>query len=290
MFNPTDIHIILIGCQRAHDYRINLEILRYNYMNYGPLLWITTVFNGDQNECASGAGENTFIYLPENRGYGYGALDSFNEGLDFARAGYRPYVAIFNFDVWFLTQNGFEKAMTEFIESGKDFASGYHQTHHWAMTDCMFFRREFLEKLLPIQDRVLMSRKANKWLENEMSGTELGFENMEEWMMYSLNRAVSDGTVREIDQQKNRTNDDLMNNIDPKIIDAWFQLHRDGHPRYRLTKKYDLIHEHDDNIKKQLLEHHKTKRGHNICKYLGVKIEHNVLNDVRQADGSTMAI
>ena len=46
MFNPTDIHIILIGCQRAHDYRLNLEILRYNYMNYGPMLWITTVFNG----------------------------------------------------------------------------------------------------------------------------------------------------------------------------------------------------------------------------------------------------
>ena len=290
MFDPTDIHIILIGCQRANDYRLNLEILRYNYMNYGPLLWITTVFNGDQNECASGAGENTFIYLPENRGYGYGALDSFNEGLDFARSGYRPYVAIFNFDVWFLTQNGFEKAMTEFIESGKDFAAGYHQTHHWAMTDCMFFKREFLEKILPIQDRVLMSRKDNKWLENEMSGTELGFENMEEWMMYSLNRGVSDGTVREIDQQKNRTNDDLMNNIDPKIIDTWFQLQRDGHPRYRLTKKYDLIHEHDDDIKRQLLEHYKSKRGYNICKYLDIKIEHNVLNDVRNADGSTMAI
>ena len=290
MFNPIDIHIILIGCQRTYDYRLNLELLRYNYTDYGPMLWITTVFNGDQNKCASGAGENTFIYLPENRGYGYGALDSFNEGLDFARSGYRPYVAIFNFDVWFLTQNGFETAMTEFIESGKDFAAGYHQTHHWAMTDCMFFRREFLEKLLPIQDRVLMSRKANKWLENEMSGTELGFENMEEWMMYSLNRAVSDGTVREIDQQKNRTNDDLMNNIDPKIIDTWFQLQRDGHPRYRLTKKYDLIHEHDDDIKRQLLEHYKSKRGYNICKYLDIKIEHNVLNDVRNADGSTMAI
>ena len=228
--------------------------------------------------------------MPENRGYGYGALDSFNEGLDFARSGYRPYVAIFNFDVWFLTQNGFEKAMTEFIESGKDFAAGYHQTHHWAMTDCMFFRREFLESLLPIQDRVLMSRNANKWLENEMSGTELGFNNMEEWMMYSLNRAVSDGSVRGIDQQKNKTNDDLMNNIDPKIIDTWFQLERDGHPRYRLTKKYDLIHEHDDDIKRQLLKHYSAKRGHNICKYLGIAIEHDVLNDVRQADGSTMAI
>ena len=290
MFNPIDIHIILIGCQRTHDYRLNLELLRYNYTDYGPMLWITTVFNGDQNKCASGAGENTFIYLPENRGYGYGALDSFNEGLDFARSGYRPYVAIFNFDVWFLTQNGFETAMTEFIESGKDFAAGYHQTHHWAMTDCMFFRREFLESLLPIQDRVLMSRKANKWLENEMSGTELGFENMEEWMMYSLNKAVSDGQIREIDQQKNKINDDLMNNVDPNILSAWFQLERDGHPRYRYTGKYKLIHEHEDEVKRELLTKLNIKRGHNICKYLGLKIKHNVLNDVRQADGTTMAI
>ena len=180
--------------------------------------------------------------------------------------------------------------MEEFIASGKEFGAGYHQSHHWAMTDCMFFRREFLQKFLPIQDRVLASRQNNRWLEKEMEGTELGFANMEEWMMYSLNRAVSDGAVREIDQKKNITNDDLMNNVDPNIIDVWFQLQRDCHPRYRLTSKYDLIHEHDDDIKKQLLEHHNTKRGHNISKFLGIKIEHKVLEDVRQADGSTMAI
>lgn len=290
MFDPNDVHIILIGCQRALDYRLNLEIIRYNYLDHGRKLWITTVFNGDQNECPSGIGENTFIYLPENRGYGYGALDSFNEGLDFARCGYRPYVAIFNFDVWFLTQHGFEQAMNDFIESGKDFAAGYHQTHHWAMTDCMFFRREFLEKLLPVQDKVLASRKSNKWLEKEMSGTELGFMNMEEWMMYSLNRAVSDGTIREIDQRKNITNEDLMSNIDPKIQDAWYWLERDGHPRYRFTERYKLTHEHDDEVKRELMTKLNVKRGHNICKFLGIKIEHNVLNDVRQADGTTMAI
>jgi len=33
-----------------------------------------------------------------------------------------------------------------------------------------------------------------------MADTELGFMNMEEWTLYSLNRAVSDGSVREIDQ------------------------------------------------------------------------------------------
>jgi len=51
-----------------------------------------------------------------------------------------------------------------------------------------------------------------------------------------------------------------------------------------------LIHEHDDGLKKQLLAHHNIKKGHNICKYLGINIKHNVLNDVRQADGTTMAI
>ena len=70
MFDPNDVHIILVGCQRTLDYRLNLEIIRYNYLDHGRKLWITTVFNGDQNECPSGIGENTFIYLPENRGYG----------------------------------------------------------------------------------------------------------------------------------------------------------------------------------------------------------------------------
>ena len=288
MLDPKDIHIILIGCQRCEDYRHNLEIIRYNWLDYGRDIWLTTVFNGDQNECPSGIGENTFIYLPENRGYGYGALDAFNKGLEFARSGYRPYVAIFNFDVWFLTQDGFDIAMSEFIDSGQAFAAGYHQSHHWAMTDCMFFRRDFLQKLLPIEDRVLASRKANKWLEREMIGTELGFENMEEWMMYSINKAVSDGKVREI--RENKTNDDLMTNIDNNLMNEWFQLERDGHPRYRYTGKYKLIHEHEDEVKRELLTKLNIKKGHNICKYLGIKIKHNVLNDVRQADGTTMAI
>ena len=286
MLDPKDIHIILIGCQRCEDYRHNLEIIRYNWLDYGKSIWLTTVFNGNQNECPSGIGENTFIYLPENRGYGYGALDAFNKGLEFARSGYRPYVAIFNFDVWFLTEEGFDTAMGDFIKSGKDFAAGYHKTHHWAMTDCMFFRREFLEKLLPIQDKVLASRENNRWLSKEMVDTELGFENMEEWMMYSLNKAVSDGQAL----RENKTNDDLMNNLNPNIKEAWFEMERDGHPRYRYTKKYKLIHEHEDEVKRDLLTKLNIKRGHNICKYLGIKIEHNVLKDVRQADGTTMAI
>ena len=120
-----------------------------------------------------------------------------------------------------------------------------------------------------------------------MIGTQLGFENMEEWMMYSLNKAVSDSDVT---PQKNDCNDDLMNNVDPNTVESWYKLKRDGHPRYRYTPKYELIHEHDDELKKQLLMHHNIKQGHNLAKYLGIKIKHNVLHDVRQADGSTMAI
>ena len=62
MLDPKDIHIILIGCQRCEDYRHNLEIIRYNWLDYGKSIWLTTVFNGNQNECPSGIGENTFIY------------------------------------------------------------------------------------------------------------------------------------------------------------------------------------------------------------------------------------
>jgi len=76
-FDPKDVNVVLIGNNRIQDYIVNLELMRYNY-DFGLDLWITTVFNGDQNKLSSGIGENTFIYLPENTGYGYGALDGFN--------------------------------------------------------------------------------------------------------------------------------------------------------------------------------------------------------------------
>ena len=103
-----------------------------------------------------------------------------------------------------------------------------------------------------------------------------------------MNRSVNDGIPRVL--VNNKTNDDLMKNLDPNIIDVWFQMERDGHPRYRYTEKYNLAHEHDDEIKKKMLRDNNSIKGHNICKYLGKVIPHNVLNDVRQPDGSTMAI
>jgi GT2 family glycosyltransferase len=103
------------------------------------------------DKLSSGIGENTFIHLPENTGYGYGALDGFNEGLGFAAAGYRPYVAIFNFDVWFLTDMvDLRLQCRSLLRVVRTLPQGTTNSHKWCMTDCMFFKREFLKKLLPI--------------------------------------------------------------------------------------------------------------------------------------------
>lgn len=279
-----DVHIVLIGNDRVDDYKVNLELLRYNF-HYGMDLWITTVFNGKLNELSSGIGENTFIYLPENRGYGYGALDGFNKGLEFARAGYRPYVAIFNFDVWFLNSNGFLTAIDEFVNSGKQFSAGYHQTHKWAMTDCMFFRKDFLNKILPLQDKVLESRKQNKWLSNEMKGSQLGFESMEEWFLYSLKT----NTTGRDDYGETNTSEDLeviVEDMEP----LWHKMQRDNHPRYRYTKKYELIHEHDWEIRKEYLRKHNQNQGYFISRLLDIKIDHTVLGGMVTSSGETIEV
>ena len=284
MVNMKDVMVVLIGNDRTHDYKINLELMRYNY-SYGLDLWITTVYNGDLNDLSSGIGENTFIYLPENRGYGYGALDGFNKGLDFARAGYRPYVAIFNFDVWFLNERGFAQAITDFVDSGKEFSAGFHETHKWAMTDCMFFRKDFLNQILPIQDKVLESRKQNKWLQNEMQGTELGFENMEEWFLYSLK---SNLTGKD-DYGETNTQEDLELIVED-IQNVWHHLERDGHPRYRFTDKYKLIHEHDWEIRKKYLIDYNQTQGHNISRLLGKEIKHTKIENMRTSGGETISV
>ena len=85
MADFKNINHILIGYDRTKEYVINREIIRYNFPN-GLDLWLTTVFNGDLDTIASGCGENTFITIPENTGYAYGALDAINAGLRFALA------------------------------------------------------------------------------------------------------------------------------------------------------------------------------------------------------------
>jgi hypothetical protein len=214
IFNPKDIHIILIGYNRQPDYRINLELLR-SHFSFGKDLWITTVYNGEQDELPSGIGENTFIYIGENRGYGLGALDAFNKGLSFAATGQRPIVAIFNFDVWFYKEDGFKLWVEDFIKSEKEFGSGYLPDHDLPMTDCMIFNKSILGQILPIKNEVCAPRLKDEKLQKMYEGTELGFENMEEWTYLSISPIT------------------------------WWKFQRDGAPRYRFTEKYTLSHQHD---------------------------------------------
>ena len=231
MFDPKDIHVVLIGNDRTIDQRINLELLR-NHFSFGYDLWITTVYNGNPDDLPSGVGENNFIFIPENRGYGYGALDAFNEGLDFAECIQRPIVALFNFDVWFFREDGFVKWVTEFLESGCEFGAGLLPDHNLPMTDCMIFKKEYLKRLLPIEDKVHTIRKSYPVYQKMYEGTELGFENMEEWMMTSIYKTIPG----------------------QDILDIWWKFQRDGAPRYRYTEKYSLGHIHDYKDKVEKLQ------------------------------------
>ena len=109
MANLKDIHHIVIGYDRVKEYVINREILRYNFPN-GLDVWLTTVYNGDLEKLASGCGENTFITIPENTGYAYGALDAINAGLNFASASYRDIVVLTNFDGFFFNQERYDSS------------------------------------------------------------------------------------------------------------------------------------------------------------------------------------
>lgn len=251
-FDPRDIHLVLIGHQdKILDYRILLEMLRFNF-SFSDKIWITVVYNGDPNGLPSGIGENTFILLKENSGYACGALDGFNAGLSFAAAAHRPIVLIFNFDVWFYTENGFKLLVEEFIESGKQFGAGYIPDLSLPMTDCMIFRKEFLRKILPIEDSILSLRENDLKLKEMYKGTQLGFKNMEEWMLSSIVKTMKD------DKELS----------DKTVDDIWYKFQRDGAPRYRYTEKYNLTHEHDSEERKKMLKKFNVKNGVIITKFL----------------------
>ena len=121
--NSKDIHAVIIGYDATIlQYRINLEILRFNFKKSQDF-WITTVFNGNEDLLPSGIGENTFIKLKEDRGYAYGALDAINTGLTFAANSHRQVVALFNFDCLWFDEEKFEKAIDNFVGSGKVMAA-----------------------------------------------------------------------------------------------------------------------------------------------------------------------
>jgi len=263
MANFKDIHHILIGYDRCPEYLINREIFRYNFPR-ALEIWLTVVYNGDLEKIASGCGENTFITLPENTGYAYGALDAINEGLDFARAGYRDIIVLCNFDCFFFSQDKYEHLIDQFIASGKPFGAGYHESHHFPMTDLMLFKRDFLKDLLPITGEVHSSRREIDFLQKEYEGTELGFDNCEEWLLNALYKVGNPA-------------------------DLWWHLKRDGHPRYRFTEEYAFGHLHEQDEVKEYMKKYGTVKGHNITRFMGVEIPHKALDTIRAPGGQILS-
>ena len=242
--NLEDVHHIVIGYDQHQDYVINREIIRNNFSEGGKI-WLTTVYNGDLDEVASGCGENTFITITENNGYAYGALDAINEGLEFALHGYRDIIVLTNFDGFFFSQEKYEDLINEFIKINKPFAAGFHESHHFPISDLMLFKRDVLEVLLPITPNVNPDREKTEFLQKLLKGTQLGFNNVEEWVLNAL--------------YKLSTNPN----------DVWHRIQRDGHPRYRFTEKYAFGHLHDDQEKKGLLKHYNATKGSNISHWVG---------------------
>ena len=249
--NLENVHHILIGYNQHHDYVINREIIRSNFSEGGKI-WLTTVYNGDLDEVASGCGENTFITITENNGYAYGALDAINEGLEFALHGYRDIIVLSNFDGLFFSQEKYKDLINEFIDSNKPFAAGFHESHHFPMSDLMLFKRDILNSLLPILPNVYPDREKIEFLQNEYRGTQLGFNNVEEWILNALYKQSADHP------------DDAAA---PNKI--WHRIQRDGHPRYRFTEKYAFGHLHDDQEKRGLLKHYNATKGSNISQWVG---------------------
>lgn len=258
-----DVHHILIGYDRVDEYVINRELIRYNFP--GSLdLWITTVFNGDMNKIASGCGENTFIKLDSNTGYAYGALDAINAGLEFASAGYRDVIVLTNFDGLFFSQTKYESLIDDFLDSGMPFGAGIHQSHNFPMSDLMLFKKSFLKDLLPIRGEVHSSRREIEFLKKEYEGTQLGFDNVEEWILNALYN---------------------VGNPD----DLWWKFQRDGHPRYRWTDKYAFGHLHEMDEIKEKINQYRVAKGTNITKLMGIKIPHNPIDKIRSPDGSIVS-
>ena len=242
MADLKNVHHICIGYDQYIDLMFNREIIRHNFA-HGSDLWLTVVYNGDLDRVPSGAGENTFIKISDNRGYAYGALDAINVGLNFALEGYRDIIVLTNFDGYFFSEEKYQILLDEFIESGKPFSSGYHQSHDMPLTDLMLFKKSFLKELLPIEAEIYPPRKEIKFLQQEYDGTQLGFHNVEEWVLNALHK---------------------MGNPD----ELWYKMQRDGHPRYRYTGKYGFGHLHDMNEKKMYMQQHNVSKGSIIEAYM----------------------
>lgn len=264
MLNYKNIHIILIGYHKSvSQYYINLDILRKNF-SFGDQIHLTTIYGGGKlNEIVSGLGENNFIECKDS-GYATGALSSINLGLEFAlNCVNRDIVLIHNFDCMFLSEQGFNRCIQEFLDSEKVFSAAIDGNQLFS-TDCMIFKKDFLNalyhhSLFPFQMKHLEYREKLEIAER-YKNTQLGFNNVEEALFYSFAKYInyfSDSITCPSDN--NPEEKDAF--IKQTILKAWqHPMSRLDLPRLHFSKELSFMHEHSLNeIKNRLLEYKITK-------------------------------
>lgn len=263
MFDPQQIHIVTFGYDRVMDYYLHMDIIRQNY-EFGNDLWITTVYNGDNDKLASGFGENNFIYIKENRGAVGGVIDVLNiAGVHaYNMRALRPIVVFLNFDSWFITGEGFKTAIEEFIESDKNMSAAV-DNNRLPAPDCMIFKSEFLYDLLPIDEKVWSIRKNIPELVEKYRPTKLGFENVEEYLLYTLIDVygMHDKIINDA-----KEHNDLC--IDFLLEKCWHDMKRDGLPRLEWTERIKFLHCHDMHMKRNLLKSNGITKGRVIQELL----------------------
>ena len=123
----------------------------------------------------------------------------------------------------------------------------------------------FLKDLLPVTGEVHPSRKEIEFLQNEYEGTELGFDNCEEWLLNALYKVG-----------------------DPSEL--WWQFKRDGHPRYRFTEEYAFGHLHEQEDVQEYMKKYGAMKGHNITRFMGITIPHKPLDTIRAPGGKILSV
>lgn len=238
MFNTSDLHIILIGHNAVSNYFLNQEIIRENY-SFGQDVWLTNIYNGNDNEMTTGISENNYIKI-NNRGYQQGAFDLFKKGIEFAKILNREYTIIMNYDVWAVSEESLMKVLIDFKNSGKSFSTGKAKENGRPLTDMIIFKTKDMPDL---EEKILGGREQN----------EICFE---EWMLYSLYKKLVSNDTSSYDENA--------------MLDHWHVIDRGEGPRYDWSEVTKILHTHQNTIKQDKIKEQKLK-GKYIDRYLEIR-------------------
>ena len=262
-FDPKNIHVVLVGYKKTvNQYFVNLDLYRQNF-SFGKDLWITTVYNDDLNACPSGIGENTWINAQDG-GYATGALYAINEGLEFAYHFNRDIILVHNFDVLFFTEDGFKRCIQEFVDSDKLFSAAV-DINQLPATDCMIFKKEALDRLIPIP-QYYQGYREHLEIAKRYKDTQLGFDNMEEFMFSSLVNYCSDKFDRNPDANPEEIDHYIKSYMKETI---WFPMSRFDLPRLYWSEELALGHCHDLATIKEKLTKYQIKEGNFVKQLVG---------------------